>query len=112
MYEKMEVFLDNFFSPLGQFRQIRVLFLRTFCLIRRRLIVFLPSSRLARAGAFAQFLVHAKNVRRARAVGRFFRVPFAVSVERFRFFLFVFFFCFFAGFTNFSLRFPPRRAAP
>ena len=40
MYEKMEVFLDNFFSSVGQFAQILAHFLRTFRIFRRYLIVF------------------------------------------------------------------------
>ena len=55
MYEKMEVFLDNFFSILGQFCQIRVNFLRTFRMIIRRSIVFCLLHVLLVQGGFAQF---------------------------------------------------------
>ena len=81
--------MDNFFSLLGQFCQIRVRFLRTFRMIIRRSIVFYLLHALLAQGGFAQFLIHAKNVRRARAVGRFFTRPFCRFRRTFPFFCFL-----------------------
>ena len=84
MYEKMEVFLDNFFSLVGQFIQILAHFLRTFRIFRRYLIVFRGFQRMKKRPAGIGNQTHG------------FCVLFAVAVERFYFF---YFFRFFAGFV-------------
>ena len=58
-------------------------------MIIRRSIVFCLLHALLVQGGFAQFLIHAKNVRRARAVGRFFTRPFCRFRRTFPFFCFL-----------------------